>query len=118
MPVNQVEDMAEKVSGSVKVQALHQILTLIGIPILLAVSGYGLTTLVQLQVEVARFNEAIPRLNRLEDWRNEVAADALQHPRFDTRDAASMEARLSTRITEGDKAVVGRLEQFIRNLKQ
>ena len=100
----------ERISKNPTVQAWHQIFTLFGVPVILGISGFAAAQLFEIRDRLAVLETYERRIEAVEAWKESQQADALSHPRFDSRDGADLRAELKTEIRSLDRRVT-RLEE-------
>ena len=93
------------VAENVTLKAMHQLLNVIVLPLIGVISVYGLAQFQKLHaeinavtVEVVKLNAIEQRLDRLEIQSQATTQNLIDRPRFDSRDAQTMETRILNMI--------------------
>lgn len=89
---------AQRVAESPVAKAWHIVITGIGIPALIGVSGYGFLQLVDIKEQLAVISTYEKRLDRVEEWQTAYNDDLRRRPRFDAADGREMKTELTGRI--------------------
>ena len=98
-------------------QLAHQLVTILVIPAVLGISAYGLNELIEIKVSLGVLSGVVPRVERLEEWKDAITRDVVERPRFDAKDARILEDRLISTIKEGDERVLDRVDRVTKRIE-
>lgn len=94
-------DATMRIADRIKLQFLHQIVTLIGVPALCAVSWWGFSEMVALREDMAAVKTLVTRVDRLE---RQADGRPAAYPMADGRELERDVHRLDGRVTVLERA--------------
>lgn len=108
-----IDSNLKKIGDNATLRAWHQIITVIGVPLLLLVSGFGFREFVIIKEQISEIATYSLRIERIEDWKETQQANALAHPGFDSRDGRLLRQELTGRIDRVEDRL-GKVESRIQ----
>jgi hypothetical protein len=108
----------QKLADNAKLKAWHQVMTVVGLPAVMAISSFAGLQLWEINKTIARFEDIPRRVEVLEKFKDDQYVQLIQRPRFDKSDGEALEKRVTVRIDRNSERITRNAEAITANMRR